>query len=113
MSRRAWIVAALGIATAPVLVGVFTVVADEPEETFCTMGLAIRHVSIASTEVTVVALQDQGSPGDDGCDVDASGPTAGLAVLGYDCRIRDAGTVLGIADANRPDGTCGQGDQRG
>jgi hypothetical protein len=113
MTKRAWIVAALGLATALGLVGMFILTTNEPEEKFCTMGLAYRIVSIGS-ESTDVALQDQGSPGDDGCDIDPSGPAAsGQAVLGYDCRIRDGGNVLGSAEANRADGTCGQGGERG
>lgn len=113
MKKRAWIVAAVGVAMALSLAGVFVLTAGEPEETFCTMGEAYRTVSIGS-EVVGAVLEDQGSPGDDGCDIDASGPApAGEPVLGYDCQIRDDGNVLGNAEPNRSDGTCGQGDQSG
>jgi hypothetical protein len=110
--KRAWIVAVLGIAMALGL-GVFILAAGESEETFCTMGQAYRAVSIGSEDIDVV-LEDQGSPGDDGCDIDARGLARnGEPVLGYDCQIRAEGNVLGSAEPNRSDGTCGQGDQSG
>ena len=60
------------------------------------------------------ALQDQGAPGRDGCDMTdhTHGYGVGantLPILGFDCRLRDAhGRVIARFPPNRPDGLCGQ-----
>lgn len=55
-------------------------------------------------------MEDQGSPGKDGCDVSKApmGDDFNL-LLGYDCKVRERdGNVVAEVPANRSDGTCGQ-----
>jgi hypothetical protein len=51
-------------------------------KTFCTTGLAVVVV-----DGTPVALQDQGPPGRDQCDIDPAKWTGSLPVLTYSCKI--------------------------
>jgi hypothetical protein len=76
----------------------------------CAAGLAFVTV-----EGRTIALEDQGTPGRDGCDITVgSGVWArrdAAPVLGYDCRIRDGERhVIGTYPPNRRDGTCGQAE---
>lgn len=83
---------------------------------FCTLGLAFTTI-----DGVQMPLQDQGSPGRDGCD-DSDRPrrspvTSGIAeapVVGFDCKARDVdGVVVATTQPNRPDGTCGQPPRNG
>ncbi len=73
----------------------------EPETRFCTLGLAFVQI-----DGETVVFQDQGSPGLDGCDDDAT--SRHDRTLGLDCKVRDPdGEVLRELEPNRDDGTCG------
>jgi hypothetical protein len=111
--RRPNVVAVLVLAIVGVA-GVGLWANDQGEPRFCKVGLAAREV-----DGHWAALQDQGDPGPDRCDMDEApythydvvgdrGDRGGL-VLGFDCAVRDRdGEVVTIDDPNRPDGTCGQ-----
>ena len=83
---------------------------------FCTLGLAFTTI-----DGVQMPLQDQGSPGRDGCDGSdrprRSSVTSGIAkapVVGFDCKARDVdGVVVATTQPNRPDGTCGQPPRNG
>lgn len=110
--RRAWAtLAACAVAVAG-LVAVFAVEGDNESETSCDLALMAREVMLQPSEVTTAALEDQGAPGKDHCDMGPVGPSGlGYPVLGFDCIVRElGGATIGTADANRADGTCGQDD---
>ena len=75
--------------------------------------LCTANLATVTVDGRTVALEDQGAPGRDGCDI-----TVGFGVwarrdaspvLGYDCRIRDSERhVVGTYPPNRRDGICGQ-----
>jgi len=72
-------------------------------ESFCSAPLAVTTV-----DGRTVALQDQGAPGRDGCELPRVG-TKTFDVLGLDCRVRtDRNVVIASTTPNRSDGTCGQ-----
>jgi hypothetical protein len=73
-------------------------------ERFCTTSLHLGSVNGG-----LVALEDQGSPGRDGCELRHGEHPAGYNVLGLDCKVRDvAEIVVATTTPNRPDGTCGR-----
>lgn len=77
-----------------------------PEERFCLTGGAMFH-----RDGTEVWLQDQGSPGDDGCDDSEVRGWGATKTLGYDCNVRASnGDELETLEPNRADGTCGLPD---
>ena len=72
-------------------------------ESFCSAPLAVTTV-----DGHRVALQDQGAPGRDGCELPRIG-TKDFDVLGLDCRVRtNKNVVVASTTPNRSDGTCGQ-----
>ena len=74
-------------------------------ESFCSEPLVVTRV-----DGHPVALQDQGAPGRDGCELPRVG-TKEFDVLGLDCRVRtDRNVVVASTTPNREDGTCGQPD---
>ncbi|HWJ63981.1 MAG TPA: hypothetical protein VNS19_18560 [Acidimicrobiales bacterium] len=75
---------------------------SRPTETrFCTLALGIARV-----DGVVVALQDGGEPGPDGCEGDET--LRDMRVLGMDCKVRTpGGRVVVELQPNRPEGTCG------
>jgi hypothetical protein len=88
----------------------YSVTQREPTTVFCTTGLAYRSVTVEG-ESRIAAYEDQGSPGDDGCDISEPPSETGdfSMILGYDCNVRDSSdAVVGEAPANRSDDTCGQ-----
>jgi hypothetical protein len=111
---RVAMVAIAGVALVVVAVVGVAALGSEPEDRFCTTGLAFREVDGVSYE-----LEDQGSAGRDGCDKgdgvwgDPYLPVEGfgLGYLGYDCRIHvaeDEVTDETVIPPNRPDGSCGK-----
>jgi hypothetical protein len=77
--------------------------------------LCTANLATVTVDGRTVALEDQGTPGRDGCDITVgSGVWArrdAAPVLGYDCRIRDGERhVVGTFPPNRRDGTCGQAE---
>jgi hypothetical protein len=103
MSKRP-VVIALVVVALTVSAVVLYVRAESTTSRFCTTGLAIGTVNGG-----MVALEDQGGPGRDGCDDRHVAPSLGYNVLGFDCKIRDpADVVVAVTTPNRSDGTCGQ-----
>jgi hypothetical protein len=96
---------------AATLIGLGVIVSnDHSPAHLCTLQLAFVTV-----EGRTIALEDQGKPGRDGCDITVgfgvSARSDPAPVLGYDCRIRDSERhVVGKYPPNRRDGTCGQAE---
>lgn len=88
-----------------------TEVQSAPRARFCTAGQAFTTI-----DGVFMPLQDQGSPGRDGCDGSDRPSRSSVEqapVVGYDCKARDVdGTVVATTQPNRPDGTCGQPPRR-
>ncbi|MEY2446580.1 MAG: hypothetical protein QOH79_56, partial [Acidimicrobiaceae bacterium] len=78
--KAAFAVCAAVIAVALVLVRLGALDALT-ESKFCTQALAL----VPGTDI---ALEDQGSPGRDGCDIDRVGGAGDMLVLGFDCQTR-------------------------
>jgi hypothetical protein len=95
------------VVLAATLTGMGVVVStDHRPAHLCTTGLAFVTV-----EGRTIALEDQGTPGRDGCDIGVWPRRDATPVLGYDCRIRNSERhVIGTYPPNRRDGTCGQAD---
>jgi hypothetical protein len=92
---------------------------DEAEERFCTAGLAIAPappelVPILSATGRILAFQDQGEPGDDGCEKGEGefwGPSTDPYVRADDCVIVypddwSAERPVESIEPTNPDGTC-------
>jgi hypothetical protein len=75
---------------------VWTLDRRAPRERFCTTGLAITEV-----DGVTYSLEDQAQAGPDDCNLVGAG-------IGFDCKVRRDGRVVGSLRPNRSDGTCGQ-----
>jgi hypothetical protein len=101
--RARLIASAAAVAVVAVTLAVLTR-DDSGSPKFCTTGLAVRMVADQR-----VVLEDQGSPGDDGCDLDPLSGWRGAPILGFDCKVRDTDArVIATSTPNRSDELCGQ-----
>jgi hypothetical protein len=98
----------LGLLVAVVAAGSGLLVSQRSGDArFCNAAAAIVEINGEP-----VFLEDQGAPGEDGCDADQAAMNA--TVLGQDCKLRaPGGDVIDELEPNRADGTCGQPDPGG
>ena len=108
VTKRRVVLAVILLAVVVGAVGLVTRVDWDSESHFCT-----TQLSVAGVGGRDAALQDQGSPGRDGCDLGDNGVTLERVrmeyELDYDCLLRNrSGEVVASTTPNRADGTCGQ-----
>jgi hypothetical protein len=79
---RTWCRLLVIAAVAIVGIGGWAVARPDPQEKFCTLALGVDSV-----DGVTLALEDQGGPGRDHCDIDPQTYSGGFAVLTFDCMI--------------------------
>jgi hypothetical protein len=112
---RRWVVAGVCLLG---LVGLGLVVLDlgeEPEPKFCTLALSVAPTPVPLPDGRYLVLEDQGSPGPDGCETATDGSNVDPVVRGDDCTV----VYPDHWEADRPvesiaptaaDGTCWRAD---